>query len=187
MTAFTHFLDSLTPLSEASRLAIEAVTHRDAYKRKHVLVEDLSRSEYLHFVEKGVVRAYYYHNGKPITDWFGTANMVVGPVVRRFRTRDTRHVVECLDASIIHSVRFSDLESLFNEFHEVERLGRLIAIQTILHLQRKLDYLQLYTAAERYEQFQSDYPGLLSKVSLHMVASFLDMNQVTLSRIRKKQ
>jgi hypothetical protein len=78
-----------------------------------------------------------------------------------------------------------DLEQLYQKHQDIERLGRQIAIQTILHLQYKIDSLQLLSAKERYEEFIKRYPNLINRVSLGYISSYLGMNQVTLSRIRK--
>ena len=185
MTAFTRYLSSISPLSEEIIQAIDLVAEKQDIARRQILVEDLSRSEYLHFIESGVLRAYFSHKGKTITDWFGQENMIIGPVQRRFAQRDTRHVVEALEQTRVYSVRFYHLQDLYQQFHDVERLGRMIAIQSLMHLQRKLDYMQLMSAAERYRQFRVDYPQLSNNLPLGMIASFLGMNQVTLSRIRK--
>jgi hypothetical protein len=55
----------------------------------------------------------------------------------------------------------------------------------IVWLQQKIDSIQFLTAKQRYRDFVKAYPTLLQKVSLRYIASYLGMNQVTLSRIRK--
>jgi len=50
-----------------------------------------------------------------------------------------------------------------------------------LALQR--DY---YTAAERYENLLSNFPHIVQRVSLGIIASYIGVNQSTLSRIRKQ-
>jgi CRP/FNR family transcriptional regulator, anaerobic regulatory protein len=144
----------------------------------------LSRCERLYFIEKGLVRAYFYHDGKEITDWFGAENKIIGPIMRHFPVKETQHRVELLEESIVWSVTFRQLEELYQQSHEIERLGRVIAILAVLHLQKKLDSVQLLSAKQRYEQFLQDFPTLIQRVSLSHIASYLGMNQVTLSRIR---
>ena len=60
-----------------------------------------------------------------------------------------------------------------------------IAIQSMLYLQYKIDSLQLLSAKERYLEFIKRHPNLINRVSLGFISSYLGMNQVTLSRIRK--
>lgn len=187
MTSFIQFLTKISRLSETAIREIEKVTQKETHLKKQILIEDLARCEYLYFIESGLVRAIFYHNGKEITDWFGMENMIIGPIIRHFPVKDTKYSVEILESTIVYKVSFSQLEVLYQNFHEVERLGRIIAIISMLHLQKKLDNLQLLSAKERYEQFLYDYPNLIQRVPLGMIASYLNMNQVTLSRIRHER
>lgn len=184
MDTLIRHLNSIYPIPENIMQEINKVSVKHNYKKKSILIENLATCENLYFIEKGLVRAYYYHNGKEITDWFGTENMIIGPIVRRFPIKQTKHSVEILEEATLVSVSFENLEQLYTKYHEMERLGRLIAIQSMLHIQRKLDNLQLLDAKQRYEQFLLDYPSLIQRAPLNMISSYLDMNQVTLSRVR---
>ena len=183
---FIEYLTSVSPLSKAAIQDIEACISILEVPKKEILITELGKSPYLYFIVKGIVRAYFNHDGKEITDWFGMENMVIGPVIRQFPVKETPHRVETLEDGLFVRVSFADLEKLYQQHHDVERLGRLIAIRTMLYLQYKIDSLQLYGARERYADFLLRYPGLINRVALGFIASFLGMNQVTLSRIRRQ-
>ncbi|MBN8662971.1 MAG: Crp/Fnr family transcriptional regulator [Chitinophagales bacterium] len=185
--SFIEYLTSVSPLSAGAIHDIESCISILEVPKKEVFIADLGKSKYLYFIAKGIVRAYFSHDGKEITDWFGMENMVIGPVIRQFPVKDTPHRVEALEDGVFVRVSFADLDKLYQRHHEVERLGRLIAIHTMLHLQYKIDCLQLYGARERYADFLVRYPDLINRVALGFIASFLGMNQVTLSRIRRQQ
>lgn len=184
MSSFIEYINKFISLSDEIIQEINKVSVKHDFKKKSILIENLATCENLYFIEKGLVRAYYFHNGKEITDWFGMEGMIIGPIVRRFPIKQTKHSVELLEDSTLIAVSFENLEKLYNQYHEMERLGRLIAIQSMLHIQRKLDNLQLLDAKQRYEQFLIDYPTLIQRTPLNMISSYLDMNQVTLSRAR---
>ena len=185
MNNFLEHLNSISKLSNSALKDIEECMTVVCVAKKQILIPELSKSQYLYFISKGVTRAFFYHNGKEITDWFGTENMIIGPTIRNFPIKETIHTVETLEHSNLIRISFSDLEKLYQKHHDIERLGRIIAIQSMLHLQYKIDSLQLLTAKERYEEFIKRYPNLINRVSLGFISSYLGMNQVTLSRIRK--
>lgn len=185
MRNFIDHITSITKLSNAAVQDIEKCVSIVRYPKKHVFIPELSKAHYLYFITKGVARAFFCHNGKEITDWFGTENMVIGPTIRNFPIKETIHSVEALEECELIRISFSDLEQLYHKHHDIERLGRIIAIQSILHLQYKIDSLQLLSAKERYSEFIKRYPDIISRVSLGYISSYLGMNQVTLSRIRK--
>lgn len=186
MNNFIEHLNSISKLSDSAIHAINEYLTVERVPKKQIFVPELSTSQKLYFIKKGVVRAFFYHDGKEITDWFGMENMIIGATVRNFPTKNSLHSLETLEDSELVSVSFDNLEKLYQKHHDIERLGRLIAINTILFLQHKVDTQQLYTAKERYDDFIIKYPNLINRVPLGYIASYLGMNQVTLSRIRKQ-
>lgn len=185
MDKFFEYINNISRLSISAISDVQSCISIIAISKKNILIQDLSKSQYLYFINRGVVRAFFLHDGKEITDWFGMENMVIGPTVRNFPIKETIHSVETLEDCELIRISFADLEMLYQKHHDIETLGRQIAIQTILHLQYKIDSLQLFTAKERYEDFVLRYPNLINRVPLRYIASYLGMNQVTLSRIRK--
>lgn len=185
MEKFIAYLSSISPLSEEAKHEIRAVAVKESFAKGDVLIHELAKCQHLYFIEKGLARAYFYHNEKEITDWFGMEGMVIGPILRNFPVKETKHSVVLLEDTTTISVSFADLEMLYYKHHEIERLGRLIAIYSMLYLQNKIDSIQLLSAKERYQRFLADYPNLIQRVPLGYIASFLGMNQVTLSRVRK--
>ena len=185
MNNFLTYINQFSKLTEEAIEDIKKIALPFSFPKKHLLIPKLSQCQYLYYIEKGLARAYFYHNGKEITDWFGMENIIIGPTVKNFSVKDTLHSVELLEDTEIVRISFQDLENLFQKHHDIERLGRQIAIQTILHLQYKIDSLQLLSARERYDDFLQRYPNLINRIPLGYIASYLGMNQVTLSRIRK--
>ena len=185
MESFLTYINQFSQLSEQAVHDIKKIAVNVQFPKKHLLIPKLAQCQYLYFIEKGLARAFFDHNGKEITDWFGMENMIIGPIVRNFSVKETLHSVELLEASEMVRISFSDLENLYQKHHDIERLGRQIAIQSILNLQYKIDSLQLFSAKERYNDFLKRYPSLINRTSLGYIASYLGMNQITLSRIRK--
>lgn len=185
MDEFINYIKQLTDLSPIAIRDIKESIEIIQYAKKDILIPELSKSEHLFFIKKGIVRSFFYYEGKEVTDWFGMENMIIGPTYRHFPIKETTHAVEVLENAELIRISFNSLEKLYQKHHDIERLGRIIAIQTILHLQYKIDSLQLLSAKERYKSFISQYPNLINSVSLGYISSYLGMNQVTLSRIRK--
>jgi CRP/FNR family transcriptional regulator, anaerobic regulatory protein len=185
MNKFIEHMNSISKLCSSAIHDIEECISVVNVPKKHMLIQELSKSQHLYFIRKGVVRAFFYHNGKEVTDWFGVENMVIGPTIRNFPVKETIHSVETLEDCEFIRISFSDLERLYQKHHDIERLGRIIAIQSMLYLQYKIDSLQLLSAKERYLEFIKRHPNLINRVSLGFISSYLGMNQVTLSRIRK--
>jgi CRP-like cAMP-binding protein len=186
MQQFISFLSQISHLSHEAQDAIKGKLTTQYFSKNQILVNELSECKYLYFIEKGLARIYYLKDGKEITDWFGFENTIVGPVMRNHVQKPGPHQVELLEDSIVTSIHFDDLQILFDQFHEIERIGRIIALQAVLALQQRLDSIQFETAQQRYQNLLKTNPSILQRVSLGHIASFLGITQVTLSRIRAK-
>lgn len=55
----------------------------------------------------------------------------------------------------------------------------------ISEMLNRAEILQTLSASERYQRFCKEYPQLLQRVNLGYIASFIGVDNATLSRIRK--
>ncbi|MFD0749661.1 Crp/Fnr family transcriptional regulator [Mucilaginibacter calamicampi] len=186
MTEFFNNLNLINSLSENAQSDLITKLKRAEYQKGEILIKELSKCDHLFFIEKGLARARYFKDGRDITDWFAGEGSVIGPIIRHLPIKIGTHDVELLEDTSVITIHFQDLQELYDKHHEIERLGRIIAIQAVFLLQQKIDSIQFFTAKQRYNEFVKANPTLLQRVSLGHIASYLGMNQVTLSRIRKK-
>jgi CRP/FNR family transcriptional regulator, anaerobic regulatory protein len=187
MDSFLHYINSIAPLSGEAQAALLAKTTRRTFPKNQLLVANLAVCDKLYFVEKGLLRVYYQQADRDVTDFFAAENSVVGPILRFRPIRTLTHCVDLLEETTVVYVNLLDLEMLYQQHHDLERLGRLIALQAIFQLQYRIDSLQFLSAQERYDDFLRTYPAIVQRVSLQHIASYLGMNQVTLSRVRSKK
>lgn len=185
---FVQYINSFVPLPEivASELLNKS---RKQHLPKHYLLSEAGEiCQKLYFVEKGLVRWFYYNeDGKDITDSFGVENSFITAFDSFFQRKPSRYFIELLEDSTVYSMTYTDLETLFENFPEVERVSRLILIQILEQTLDKNAALQFHNAHERYEFITQKQPDLLQRVSLGHIASYLGITQETLSRIRAKK
>ncbi len=181
---FIDFLTQITPLSAESKQALAAVSHRQTLEKGHVLVRADTVSEAIYFIESGLSRTFYYQEGREVTDWLSTENEVAGSVVSFISRQPDRRIVQLLEPSVVWAVSHRDLEELYHQHHEIERLGRLLVSHGLLLLQQRFDALHMATALTRYQQLMATNPSLIRRVPLGMIASYLGITPETLSRIR---
>ena len=67
----------------------------------------------------------------------------------------------------------------------MEKFTRLLSIDMLTNIVRKLNALQFQTARERYDYMIYEFPDISRRVPLSYIASYLGMTQETLSRIRR--
>ena len=89
-------------------------------------------------------------------------------------------------AVVIEFVEGKTLEELMKEHPELVLIRqKLLILSAQRHRDLKIVAYQ-YTAAQRYQWFLKNYPGLIDRIHHKYIASLLNMTPVTLSRIRRE-
>ncbi len=183
------FFDSISPfvkLSAESREALLSLMKKGSLPKGHVLVHcgDICRNVY--YVEKGLVRTFYLKDGKEVTERFKAENSFTCSMSGYVTNTPDGRQIELLEPSVIWSMPYTELEKLYDRYHEVERLGRYLITQEMVEIHHRLSELQFMPAQERYSKLIETDPSLLQRVPLGLISSYLGITQETLSRIRAK-
>lgn len=179
-------LNSIAILSEGLKNQIELCLIEDNVTRKSLLLKEGQVSQRIYYIKKGFVRAYYYKGNNEFTSWFMGEGSIIMSVYSFFSRKPSFENIEVLEDSILQSINWDQLQSIYKSHPEFNQTGRLITEQYYIMSEERTINLQTLNAKQRYEKLLSDYPGILQKASLGQIASFLSIKQETLSRIRAK-
>lgn len=136
------------------------------------------------FLMNGVIRGVMLDcNGKDITDCivFRCGDPVMPD---NDFTQPASITLEALTDSEIICISLATVVHLLKKYPSLTELyRRLLLFSANLHRGLKVATYQ-YTAAQRYEWFLKEYPGLIDRISHKYIASLLNMTPVTLSKLR---
>lgn len=141
-------------------------------------------SDMVIFIESGLLRTFYYKDGKDITHFFFDENYFVAPVDTIYWGEKAAYQWESVEPSKLKAIKFIDLMAIEERFPRISRVILDFSIQMNHLLSMKLNLVQFQTASDRYNLFLEMYPNLNNRVSLGDTASFLGVTQQTLSVIR---
>lgn len=140
----------------------------------------------LYFIEKGLARTYLVAEDKELT----TDIILDGEIVTVFSSftaqQPSSEYIELLENSRLIILHFDDLQKLYRNYPELERIGRLIAEHFYQSIMAKNYRLKFNSAAERYQHLIEAKPEIIKRVPIGIIASYLGMSIETLSRIRSK-
>jgi len=170
--------------SENEKILLNSINSRTV-PANTILQKQGRISDKIYFVEKGIVRTFYFKDGKDVTYSIATQNDFAGSMSSFFMQKPSNKIVETLEESHLWELEYGRLESLFEANQELSRVGRLFTNYGISVMEKRFDDMMFYTAKERYIILVQELPELLQKVPLGMIASYLGVIQETLSRIRK--
>ena len=142
------------------------------------------KHHYINFLEKGLVRAYSYHQEKEITFWFGIEGDVIFPYKTYLQDDISYETVECLENCLIYRITHKAFKELFLKNLEWANWGRKFAERQMVFLEERFIDYQFQNGAKRYEKLLEKHPELFNRIKLQHLASYLRLSQVSLSRIR---
>ena len=177
-------LSQFITLSPESKSAFSGILIRKEMKKGEILLKAEKTCNHIYYIEKGLTRTFYLKDGKDVTDWISTEKNFSVSILSFITRKPDRRSIELLEDSILWSIYYDDLQKLYKEYHEIERLGRLLADQGLVQIQQRFDDLHFTSAQDRYKKLLLANPTIIQRVPLGMVASYLGISQETLSRIR---
>ena len=174
------------PISSDAQQALNNCFEKLVLPKNEFLVTESKVCKHLYFLEHGAIRGYYLLDGKEITHWFGFENDFVTSFHSFITEQPAIENIQLLEGCVLWSISKGKLTSLFNHYHEIERLVRIAYEKYYLRLEERFVNAQFKAAAELYENLLKRTPHILERVPLGMIASYLGISQETLSRIRSR-
>ncbi|WP_184550695.1 Crp/Fnr family transcriptional regulator [Mucilaginibacter sp. FT3.2] len=179
-------LNNINILSPAIKGELQTYLVEEHYPKKSILLKQGQVSQRIYFIKQGFTRAYYHKAGSEFTSWFMGQGEIIVSVYSFFSRKPSFENIQVLEDSVIQSINWDQLQSIYKSHPEFNLTGRLITEQYYIRSEERAINLQTLTAKQRYENLLLAYPGILQKASLGQIASFLSIKQETLSRIRAK-
>ena len=138
----------------------------------------------IYWVVKGLVREFYYKNGKELTEYMATENTIVMSIESLFREQPTHLQLQALEPTIIYAMPKSELEQVAMKSVNIQILYRKILEESLILSQIHADMLRFESAQDRYAKLVKRQPQLVLRAPLVYIASYLQMTPETLSRVR---
>jgi CRP/FNR family transcriptional regulator, anaerobic regulatory protein len=175
-------LSSLTDLSAELKDQLKRYVTHERYHHHQVFQVNGQVPHRIWFLEEGLVREYYYDrsgkehtlhfysNSEMIFSWFG------------WYKEPADFYLEALESCKLSSISYDTVQRLQDEFKEM----RLI-LETFAHhrYQQEAFYMRMLTlsADDRYRQYRNVNPTIFRRVSIKLIATYLNMTRENLSKL----
>lgn len=181
-----NHLSSIISISNELEKELHKITIKKTFTKGETVINCNERCDCIYFIDKGLVRGYYYDEGKEVTHWFAQEQEFATSFYSFITSKPALEYVQALEETEVIEIPYTALQHLYNTFLETERLGRIITENYYIKLEERILNLQFKTAKERYQKLVNSKPSLIQRVSLGQIASYLGITQETLSRIRSE-
>lgn len=181
-----HYILPFVSLTEKEKGLLEdAFTFRQVPK-KFILAEEGRVSKELYFIVKGLVRLYYTKDGEDITGFLFREGLFASSYDSFLRQAPSQQTLETLEDCDLLVLPYNRLQQLYEDLPKMNVIVRKVAEQRFINAQQVLSSFILDSPEERYRKFAAQRGDLLLRVPHHMIASYLGITPVSLSRIRKR-
>lgn len=185
---FENYIKTQAGLSEEEvRLVISSAVGKFV-RRKEVLLQEGEICRYKLFVCKGLLRMYrtgaegneHVMQFSPELSWTTEAESYNNQT-------PSAYSIEALEDSTVLMWRKGDFAELFSRIPALKAFSDRIITENLYLTRNRIFNAISSTPEEKYEDFIRSYPGMLLRVPLRMVASYLGVSVKTLTRIRQAQ
>lgn len=163
---------------------LESVLVPMKFSKGEIILREGEVCRNIYYVERGLIRQFYFKNGKQITEHLGVDHTIFMCIESLFHEEPTHLQVEALEASYIYALPKHRLEQVALHNVNIQILFRKILEESLVISQVMADLVRFETAQERYRKFCKLAPQIVLRAPLVYVASFLQMTPETLSRVR---
>ncbi len=154
------------------------------FSRGDKIVDKGQVCQSIFYVEKGLVREYYFKNNKEVTEYLAADGTIFMCIESLFREEPSQLVVEALEATTVYAIPKQRLEVVALHNVNIQILYRKILEESLIISQRRADMLRFESAKDRYRKLCKLNPQMVMKAPLVYIASYLQMTPETLSRVR---
>lgn len=184
MTAMFQYFEGFNRLSKEARAAIEAISTVHTLKKGRDLQPIGHTCRTIYFINKGLARIYYFKEDIDITESFAFEHQIIARVESLFSGKPSRKGIQMLETAEVVAINAIQLFRLYDTYPDIERLFRKIFEAGYVETVNRIESLQFHTAEERYRDLLERSPDILKRVPLKLIASYLGITPVSLSRIR---
>lgn len=182
-----EFITSKINFTEQECQEINDAFHTETYNKGALLIKSGSYSDRIFFIEQGLVRIFYYKEDKDITQFFSDQGTFTASLSSFTDGKPEPYGWEALEPTKVRVIAYKDLQGLFTRFPMLQQVFLYVCFDMINMFSLKLESIQFQTAEQRYTAMMETYPGILLRVPLGHIASYLGITQQTLSVIRGRR
>jgi CRP/FNR family transcriptional regulator, anaerobic regulatory protein len=159
---------------------------RQRIEKGELLSKEGDVTDTLYFMQKGCIVFYALIDGEEHVIEFFTESDIFTDFYSYLREVPSRGYLRATEDSIIIGVKKSDFEAILRQSHAFEHFGRKFLEERHLAVLINFQNNAVLTNEERYLRLMHKRPSLFKRVPLYLIASYLGLTAVGLSKIRKR-
>lgn len=139
-----------------------------------------------YYLERGCICYYKEEDGEIKVLEFYTEDVFFTDLLSYVNEKTSNCYLKALEDTIVFAVDKKVAEASFDNSHQLERFGRLSMQEAFMKLFTRVERMALRSNEERYLRLLEKRPELFQRVPNYLIASYLGITPVGLSKLRKR-
>jgi CRP-like cAMP-binding protein len=157
------------------------------YRRSDILSRPGQVPHEVFFISKGLVRVIVTDSeGLDHTIHFALENQFIADYSGFIIKQPSLYTLQALEDTDVVVLPRDAIDWGYRHMKEGQKLGRLIAEFYFIYQDNRIKNLYARTPRERYDGITDVFPNIHNRVPQHMIASYLGITPVHLSRLKRK-
>lgn len=163
---------------------LESILVPMKFAKGQMILSEGEICKHVYYIERGLIRQFYFKNGKQITEHLGEDRSIFMCIESLFREEPTKLQVEAIEPTWVYTLPKQKLEQVALHNVNIQILYRKILEESLITSQVHADLVRFETAQARYKRMCKLSPQVILRAPLVYIASYLQMTPETLSRVR---
>ena len=181
-----HRMSKIASLNEEEKKLLAGLHTRKQYKKKSVIDQQGSISKAVYYLNKGILSMEYQHGSKvSIRDFiFRDSPALVYPSF--YLEEPSRYSIKAVTDCDVWELTKENFEMGKKKIPNLEIIAFKITNLFHQNIERRFESMITKSAEDRYLELVENHPKIIQSISLKMIASYLGVTDVALSRIRSR-
>ena len=160
--------------------------YAESFERRKLISKPGKVTDEVYFINKGIVRVIIAdQEGNEHTIHFAPENMFVTDYASFLQKTPSQYYIQAIEDTEVTVLPRAAVEWGYQNLRQGDRLGRLIAESYFVYHDERIKNMYAMTPKERYDSITQVFPDIHNRVPQHMIASYLGVTPVPLSRLKK--
>ncbi len=142
----------------------------------------------IYFINKGIIRVSIIDkSGTEHTIHFALENQFIADYSNFIQKLPSFYSLQTMEETELVVLPRSAIEWGYQNLKDGQKMGRLIAEYYFIYQDDRIKNLYIRTPKERYDNITDVFPNIHNRVPQHMIASYLGITPIHLSRLKKAE
>jgi CRP-like cAMP-binding protein len=185
LNTFYNYLKKFSNLTENNfNQYLKPVIIERKFEKKQLISSAGEIENYFNFILKGLARKYYLRGKEEMNTQISTEGHIIHCQESYHSRQPSEYFIEAIEPTVLASISYADMESVFARSKEMEHLGRMVITHAMVIKDRWQIQLVKMTPRERFLHFVTKNSSLLQRVPQKFLASYLNIKPETFSRFK---